>query len=178
VDDIRTLAAAPETILSGEYYKTEIGDTFRYVPELSDVPLIAAPSMLPGLRGVADIHFSSALQSIAPSRAAGSNAVENVPDLPGLDTAEPATLEPAAAAALPSVPSSAPASVAASSAAAPPPPPPPPPAAPPPAAAAAPGAPPPPPPPPPPPALAAAPPPPGMPPIAPPAPTYVSRLNL
>ena len=102
VEEQNALAAAPQTILEGEYYKTEYGETYRYVPNIGHVPEIQAPMMLGGLSGVADIQFDEDIGSIAPS---AGNAELNVPDLPGIETAAPT----AAPAALPDAPASVPA---------------------------------------------------------------------
>lgn len=158
VESSRQLAEAPRTILEGEYYKTEYGESYRYIPNIGHVPEIEAPMLLGGLEGVAEIEFEGTLDSIAPS---ALNQVADVPDLPGLDTAPPTVV----AAELPDVPAP-PVPEAAVPGAPPPPPgagapPPPPPsaAAPPPPGPPPPGAPPPPPGPP----SAGAPPPPGPP---------------
>eukprot|EP00051_Salpingoeca_urceolata_P032053 m.14101 g.14101 ORF g.14101 m.14101 type:complete len:503 (+) comp4728_c0_seq1:128-1636(+) len=170
VDNENSLTAAPETILAGDRYQHIETDSFTYKPKMGGVPTIETPMVLPDLPGVADVAFAVDLSasSIAPS------ALSDVPDLPGLSTAEPAVLPDG------------PATSAAPAAAAPPPPPaaaaappPPVPAAPPPPSVGAPPPPPPPqapaPPPPPPPGLDASAPAPGLPevadePKAPPAP--------
>eukprot|EP00039_Didymoeca_costata_P018699 m.334591 g.334591 ORF g.334591 m.334591 type:complete len:505 (-) comp17392_c0_seq1:151-1665(-) len=166
VEEQNKLASAPDTILAGEYYISQEGESYRYVPNIGHVPEISAPDVLPNLPGVADINFSSDMTSIAPSLP--GNVASNVPELPGLDTGES---KPAAAPdSLPSVPEP---QVSQASAPPPPPPPaagapPPPPPPPPPTSAGV----PPPPPPPPPPSEGGAPPPPppGPPPSGIPAP--------
>ena len=119
VEEQNALAAAPQTILEGEYYKTEYGESYRYVPNIGHVPEIQAPLMLGGLSGVADIQFTEDITSIAPS---AGNAALNVPDLPGIETAAAPAAAPAA---LPDAPTSVPAAPAAAPSVpgAPPPPP-------------------------------------------------------
>lgn len=175
IEEIKTMAAAPTSILEGQKYETLFGNggSFRYVPKLESVQGIQAPTNLPGLTGYAELNFDDDMTSIAPSAANKAITVDNVPDLPGLDMA----IEPVADMLPDMAPPPPQPTQSSNNAMAPPPPPPPAPGPPPPTAPPPPGPPgqglAPPPPPPPPPmlgnptqqpsvAVPAAPPPPGM----------------